>query len=224
MYIRPSNKTYQLKITLADSCPPIWRRLLVPGHITLLDLHDLIQVSMGWTNSHLHHFILKKNRFKPTPQMQRDYLAGKLPSTALRGVRVFSDPEFELEETEDESRVRFVDLPLVVRSKLVYEYDFGDSWEHVILVEKITEQDSPLEHPLCLAGELACPPEDCGGIYGYYETLDSVRDSAHPEHEERKEWLGDFDPDYFSLEQTNKRIRAMYHPKPRRKKKEKKQS
>lgn len=219
MWILPSKRAYQLKITLNRSKPPIWRRLLVPGHCTLEELHELIQTAMGWTHSHLHQFIFKCEKVKPGPNMAADLLRGMIDFNAPRGLRYLSHPDFELDGAEDERRVRLDDLKLEEKSKFVYEYDFGDGWEHVILVEKISESDPPLDYPQCLAGQLACPPEDCGGMYGYYELLGILADPKHPEYEDYKDWAGDIDPEHFDLDEVNQMFEEMCRPKPKRKRK-----
>lgn len=220
MWVLPSKQAYQFKITLNGSKPPIWRRLLVPGHCTLDELHELIQVAMGWTNSHLHQFVFKCEKVKPGPKMAEKLLRGTLDFAALQGLRRLSHPDFELDGAENECDVRLDKLHLKEKSKFVYEYDFGDGWDHTILVEKIVKADDPpLELPRCLAGKLSCPPEDCGGLWGYYEMLDILAHPKHPEYEERKEWAGDLDPEHFDVDEVNETFKEMYRPKPKRKRK-----
>ena len=172
---------YQLKVTLDDSKPPIWRRILVPDNITLADLHEIIQRTMGWGNYHLHMF----NIFG----------------------QVFGDPEDDEYGdfgTKNEKRYRLNQLGLREKTKFSYEYDFGDSWEHVVLVEKILEPDPDVAYPVCIKGRRACPPEDVGGVWGYAEFLVAIKDPNHPEHEMYTEWIGDdFDPAYFEIDEVN---------------------
>jgi hypothetical protein len=204
---------YTLRITLRDSKPPIWRRVAVPSDITLGELHEVIQIAMGWTNSHLHQFVLRDKALKPTRDEIRQAIEADNWSDELmgrmRGERVFTmlitpfgDPT-EM-EGEDEDTVTLGEVCPKVKSKLTYEYDFGDGWEHTIEVQKIEEPKSGVEYPVCLAGKLACPPEDCGGIYGYYHMLDVVADVDHEEHDDLVEWLGDdFDPEAFDIDEVN---------------------
>jgi hypothetical protein len=181
-------KTYQLKIELQGVLPPIWRRLLVPGHISLGRLHAVIQVAMGWDNDHLHQFIVDK--------------------------QFYSDPEFGMNDLGDASRVRNESKTLLMNvapragKVLVYEYDFGDSWTHRIKVEKILKQETASENTVkCIDGARACPPEDCGGVWGYEDMLQIFKDPKHAEHESTLEWLGeDFDPEAFDLERINKAL------------------
>jgi hypothetical protein len=170
---------YQIKVTLCDSKPPIWRRILVPGNITLAKLHRILQAVMGWTDSHLHQFIVGETYY---------------------GV---PDPD-DFYEVKSERRVRLEQIVAGGRSKFVYEYDFGDSWEHELLVEKIVPPEKGIRYPICIKGKRACPPEDVGGVWGYGEFLEAIRDPKHPEHESYLEWIcGEFDSEAFDLDEIN---------------------
>jgi hypothetical protein len=185
---------YQLKITLRQSNPPIWRRVVVRSDMALDRLHTVVQIVMGWTNSHLHQF-----------------LAGSGFAVTYYGV---PDPESADmgNKTLNEKRYTVADLAPAARRKFSYEYDFGDSWEHQILLEKILPPDPAFKHPALLAGANACPPEDCGGLPGFYNLLGILADPKHPEHEEMSDWIGgEFDPSAFDLDGINavlKRIKA----------------
>ena len=170
---------YQIKITLIGAKPPIWRTILVPGNLSLGAFHEVIQVAMGWTDSHLHQFIA---------------------NNVFYGI---TDDDFEM-EMEDETKYKLSQLLEKEKESFIYEYDFGDSWEHKILLEKILPFDNKLVLPVCIKGKRACPPEDCGGIWGYEELLQAIADPKHPEHEDMLEWLGgEFDPEEFDLEEIN---------------------
>lgn len=161
-------RVYAIKVTLLGTRPPIWRRFLVESDITLGQLHSTLQIVMGWTNSHLHQFMLQKRK-------QAD-------------------------------RAKLGDLIGSPGSKLLYEYDFGDGWQHELLLEEILNADEAFQRK-CLAGARRCPPEDCGGPYGFRELLDALNDTSHTEHESFCEWLEDgFDPQDFSLEEVNRRL------------------
>ena len=180
---------YQLKITLKESKPPIWRRVIVRADMPLVRFHKVIQLAMGWTDSHLHQFHAGQTRY------------------------VIPDREFPdmSENALNEKRYTVADLAPAAKSKFVYEYDFGDSWYHEIVVEKVLPSDASFKHPVCLAGENACPPEDCGGIWGYYNLLETLKDPKHADHEEMKDWVGEWDPTCFDLDVTNsvlKRLKA----------------
>ena len=174
---------YQLKITLRGSKPPIWRRIQVRSDTAVAKLHDIFQIVMGWTNSHLHQFI-------------------------IHGVEYgIPDPDYDM-DIEDEKRVKLGELIFAEKEKFIYEYDFGDSWEHEILVEKIFPIEKGGQYPICLKGKRACPPEDCGGIWGYSEFLDAIEDVSHPEHDDMLEWIGgEFDPEEFDVGSINKGLK-----------------
>ena len=174
---------YQLKITLNDSKPPIWRRILVPDSISLHQLHTILQIVMGWTNSHLHQFIIDDE--------------------------YYGDPEDdEMGDMKNEKRYRLNQFVRRKGFKFIYEYDFGDSWEHIILVEAILPIQKGAQYPICLEGKRACPPEDVGGVWGYEEFLEVISNPKHPEHEEMLEWVGeDFDPEFFDIEDANLGLR-----------------
>ena len=176
---------YQLKITLRGSKPPIWRRIQVRSNTTLAKLHDIFQIVMGWNNYHLHQFIIHEVEY---------------------GV---PDRDYDM-DTEDERKVKLGELIFTEKEKFVYEYDFGDSWEHEILVEKIVPIEKGVHYPICLKGKRACPPEDCGGIWGYSEFLEAIEDVNHPEHDDMLEWIGgEFDPEEFDVNSINKRLKYM---------------
>lgn len=180
--------TYQLKLTLMETDPPIWRRLRAPGSATLAQLDRVIQAAMGWTNSHLHTF------------------------TAGGTVYAVPSPDWDV-EMEDERRFRLEQVAKETGEAFVYEYDLGDSWQHQVLVEAVRFEKGPAE-AACLAGERACPPEDSGGVHGYYEKLECLRDKRHPEHRETKRWLDDvsggpFDPEAFDLASVNRALKRL---------------
>lgn len=198
---------YELKITLKNSKPSIWRKVAVSGDTRLDVLHEIIQIVMGWTNSHLHQFIVQDQRPKPDADeicsLARTNQWDKLATRMQRG-RYFSHPEAELDNAEDESKVKLSELAPAVKSKFVYEYDFGDGWDHSIEVIKINAPVEGVKYPVCLAGKLACPPDDCGGIWGYYDMLEVLKDPKHERYEELSEWIGnDFDPERFDIDEIN---------------------
>ena len=183
--------TYQIKVTLNGTRPPIWRRLLVPGSLSLADLHDVLQAAVGWTDSHLHQFVTKGTCYgRPNPELAEF-------------------EEFGLEEL-DETAVRLDEVLRTKKDAMIYEYDFGDSWEHKIVLEKVLENVEGSLARSCIGGARACPPEDCGGVGGYANLLKIISDSSHPEHGEMLEWLGDrFDPERFDIAETNKVLARM---------------
>jgi hypothetical protein len=173
---------YQMKITLDEIKPPIWRRVQVKSNITLYRFHFIIQEVMGWDDYHLHQFIIDGMTYS------------------------VSDPA-DMFEVIDEETVTLSQVVFEENTKFIYEYDFGDSWSHIILVEKILPFEADKHYPVCLKGKRACPPEDCGGPYGYDELLEILKNPKHPEHEEMVDWLDyDFDPEYFDLDEINERL------------------
>jgi len=186
----------ELRITLRSSKPPIWRRVAVPGGVTLAELHDIVQIVMGWFDEHLHQFRFKIKARPPSSielmrlvQTQGLQVAAKL----VRSERVFTDRSRGDIEGEDESTVSLGELSRKVKDKILYEYDFGDGWQHTLEVTKTYAPKDGVRYPVCLAGKLACPPDDCGGIWGYYEMLAAMEDPKHPEHETYRQWL-DIEP------------------------------
>ncbi|HBV96459.1 MAG TPA: hypothetical protein DEF36_05400 [Desulfotomaculum sp.] len=171
---------YIIKVTLKDCRPPIWRRFQISGSSTLYKLHRVLQVVMGWENSHLYQFCIKKV-FYSDP-----------------------DPGYGIENAK---KIR-LDQLAGARDSFTYEYDFGDGWNHSIQVEKVLPAQEK-EAPRCLAGARACPPEDCGGPWGYGEILEAINDPEHGE-DEMLEWVGeDYDPEAFDLDQVNRGLKRL---------------
>jgi hypothetical protein len=176
---------YQLKISLDDIKPPIWRRVLMPASIPLAKLHQLIQLSMGWDNSHLHAFQV--------------------------GMTTYGDPHPDLDDwMENQRGVTLSQIAPAEKSKVRYEYDFGDGWVHTLLVEKILPPEDGMTYPLCLTGKRSCPPEDCGGPWGYADFLEALADPKHKQHTELVEWVGeDFNPAAFDLAGVNAKLKKL---------------
>ena len=182
----------QLKVTIKHIEPPIWRRLQVPADIKLAALHDVLQTAFGWTDSHLHQFVIG------------DVFYG-LP-----------DPDFSDwgRQVNDERRARLHKVTRRGVKRFVYEYDFGDGWEHQVILEKVLAPEEGVAYPRCVAGARACPLEDCGGPWGYQALLEAILDPDHPDYDEMSEWLDeDFDSEAFDLEAVNARLQ----PRRRRK-------
>jgi len=177
-------RMYQLKVTLDEIRPPIWRRFLVRGDVTLYRLHLILQAVMGWTDSHLHMFTI-------------DGLDYGEP-----------DPDFEDfgDEIVDDRRTKLDQVVGREGMKFSYLYDFGDGWEHTIEVEKILAPQASTR-PLCVEGARACPPEDCGGVGGYEELVEAMANPRRKRHRELVEWLGEeFQPEAFELEIVNQEL------------------
>jgi hypothetical protein len=177
-----TKQIYQIHISLVNSKPKIWRRILTSSNISLENFHEIIQVVMGWTNSHLHLF--------------------------EDGDISYAPAELEVEDTENSRKVKLNSLLCFEKDKIKYEYDFGDGWVHNILLEKILPFDKNIELPSCIGGKRNCPPEDCGGIWGYEDLLAIISNPKHEEYDEMVEWLGeDFDPEYFDIGQINQMLK-----------------
>ena len=175
---------YQIRISLDGVHPPVWRRIALPGSTTLSQLHTVIQVVMGWEDAHLHEFTIAGKRYGDPRQAE------------------FNEVGFA-----DETRHRLHDLFPGPGGRFKYLYDFGDSWSHTLVIEKVLPPEGGTGGPVCLAGARACPPEDVGGVWGYEAYLEALRDPGHPDHEDLLAWRGEFDPEAFSLEQINAELR-----------------
>ena len=183
--ISPAKKAIQFKVSLQYIRPPIWRRVVLPDNFTLGQLHGVIQVTMGWYNCHMHAF-----------------RCGDVHYTSQHASEM-GEMDMENEET-----VFLGQVVTRAKQKFIYEYDFGDSWEHEVTVEKFLPIDPQAKYPVCLAGAPACPPEDCGSFPGYFDILEALK--APKKTEEQKElleWLEDgYDPERFDLDAANRRL------------------
>ena len=177
---------YRFKVTLKDSAPPIWRRIETKD-ATLEKLHELIQTAMGWMNCHLHQF----------------QIAGRYYTDAR-----FVDDAFDDFGAEDYSGLKISDLVQErgTKLKLLYEYDFGDCWQHDVVLESVVDVESRARYPRCVAGERACPPEDVGGVWGFANYLEAITDPDHEEHEDLLEWNGRFDPEAFDAKEATRNM------------------
>jgi hypothetical protein len=176
----PSATVHRLKVTLRGSRPPIWRRVVVPSNASLGELHDIVQLVMGWNDSHLHLF--------------------QIGDTVYGNLR-------QLEELGDheERMTRLGQIAPRVKQRFRYQYDFGDSWEHDIVVEAVTPPEPETLYPVCTGGKRRCPPEDCGGIWGYHDFLEAIADPTHPSHAVVRDWWnGPFDAEAFDLDEVNR--------------------
>lgn len=185
---KPGEPVYQIKVTLEDIAPEIWRRFLLPASMTLDQLHKVLQVAFGWTNSHLHHFFDKDNRFYEPPNPYPNPFGDAPPA--------------------DSRKTRLAEVLPRAESALRYEYDMGDSWMHFIWLEKILPDAGGAQLPCCVDGANAGPPDDCGGPPGYADLLDVLADKRHAEHRRMREWVGGaFDPAAFDREAINRKLK-----------------
>src|SRR5580693_1788382 len=180
---------YQLKITLLEIDPPIWRRIQVPSTIQLCCLHDAIQAVMGWTDSHLHQFE-KDGKYWGVP----DY------------------DEFNELDLIDESKTQLAKVLKAEGDSMIYVYDFGDNWQHEVLLEKIIPVNEIVKTPICIGGERRCPPEDVGGVGGYEEFLEALLDPGHEDYERFVLWCGGHFIDEFDPAPANEKLQRMRWP------------
>jgi hypothetical protein len=186
---------FELRITLLGSDPSVWRRVQVPD-CTLEDLHEVIQVAMGWEDSHMHEFQVKKHRYSPEPpEGMPDYLMDDDDASYTCDVL--------LSEIVPERSRRF---------RFHYVYDFGDNWEHEIAVEKKLKgaEAEALSRPVCLEGAMACPPDDIGGVFGYEDLLQALDEPQSSWHHELAEMFEGFRPDEFDMKRVNRELTALW--------------
>lgn len=174
---------YQFKLSMKGITPQIWRRIQVPENYTFLDLHSAIQAVMDWVDYHLHEFEMPNSK---TGQLERI------------GTEYEESDFLEEGPLVPEKKARISGYFTLENKTGLYRYDFGDGWEVKIRLEKSLPRKEGVEYPICTAGKRAAVPEDSGGIGGYTEMLEIIKDPSHPEYEDTVEWLGeDFDPEYF---------------------------
>jgi hypothetical protein len=184
-------KIYQLKVTLAETEPAIWRRILIPSTVTLHRLNLILQNVMGWTNSHLYMFVIGAIEYGE-------------PDT---------DNEFNKLPCVDSRKAKLGQVVKTKGSTFAYEYDFGDTWIHELVVEDIMEPISGFRYPVCIEGKRACPPEDCGGPDGYSRLLGIIVNPEHKEYSELMTWLGgQFQPASFSVKEANRHLKPAQLP------------
>ena len=196
---KKTNEAYQFKITLTGSKPSIWRRILVLSNYSFWDLHVAIQDSMGWLDYHLHSFSVTD----PTTNSEVEI---GIPDEEYDSFdrKVLADHKVKISKYFNENN-----------RNARYEYDFGDSWIHTIKFEKIIQAAVGEKYPKCIDGRMACPPEDCGGIYGYYNLLSILRDPKNEEYNGMIEWVGggfdaeSFDPQAVSFDDPKERLKRM---------------
>ncbi len=181
-----STQFIQFKISLNDVQPKIWRRIQVPADYTFWDLHCAIQNTMGWANCHLHGYYMTDKKY------------GRHRSIRIQ----MPHPEWTEKEDLDESKELLVNWFPKRLKQCIYTYDFGDTWDHTVLFEKIVTLQTKRKIPLCLTGKNACPPEDCGGSGGYMRLLSVINNPKHTEDQELRDWMGldkdeSYDPKIF---------------------------
>src|SRR3989338_1069953 len=183
------NSLLQFKISLHCSKPLIWREIIVPANYTFFGLHVTIQDAFGWGDCNSHQF------FTDSP-----YKSG-------RHFKVIAWPMPDMEIEIDERKAKLLEYFKHIKSVMYYEYDFGDSWMHKIELKKILADDQKLKHPIIIGGAQACPPEDCGSLWGYYNLIEIIKNPKHKEHNDMMDWLmienpNEFDPEHFNKDEV----------------------
>jgi hypothetical protein len=175
-------KLYQVKVTLSEIHPPVWRRLLLSPEIKLGRLHRILQIVMGWEDSHMHRFV--------------------------QDGRIYCDPRVESDgDVLDERKVLLGNILIEPGGRLIYEYDFGDDWKHELLCEEFVELDTHPPYAICTEGARACPPEDSGGPYAYEDLVRVLKNPRHKDYAEMRAWVGGrFNPETFDAEEINRRL------------------
>jgi hypothetical protein len=196
---REYSRVYQFKVTLNGIQPPVWRRIQVPETDTFWELHVAIQDSMGWLDDHVHEFTITD------------------PSTDLKErVGIADEDSFLGKEVHAGWNTEIADYFSPENPKAEYVYDFGDNWQHTVKLEKVLPCEESVRYPICIGGKRACPPEDCGGVWGYQDLLEIISNPSHEEYEETLDWLGgEFDPERFEpadvvFADPQKRLKAAF--------------
>ncbi|MFN9492957.1 MAG: plasmid pRiA4b ORF-3 family protein [Sphingobacteriales bacterium] len=178
----------QIKISLDESDPGIWRRVVVHRDTTFFELHHIIQVSMGWQNYHMFEFSIEGYRIG----------------------MIYEDDELDgygADKLMDSNITKLSDVLSDINDVVNYVYDFGDYWKHTLRIEAELDTNNLFIYPVCLAGEMACPPEDCGGLHGFYENLKILKDKKHPEYLDTKTWMPrGYDHQKFTLDKVNRQL------------------
>jgi FAD/FMN-containing dehydrogenase len=229
-----------LKVTLENVEPPVWRTFQIPVSASLDDLHAVLQIVMGWESEHLYDFRAGKRRFSPPEEefgpfpadvpdeeaMKAQVVEGlkqladlidhpeerperqQALSTLLQGIS--AEPSLLGEMDEDSGLTTVGEVLKRTRSKIIYTYDFGDGWEHTVVVQRSNVPTNPEQPALCLDGAGACPPEDCGGPWGYQRIVAAVENPDDPELADEREWLEgwyeNFDPNLFDRDAVNRQL------------------
>jgi len=176
---------FRVHVSLLNIEPPIWRCIELTSQTTLKQFHRILQIAMGWTNSHLHEFIVGRQRYG-TPDLHYDG-----PSEVIA-----------------EGKVHLSKVLPVLEARILYVYDFGDYWQHSVHLEAVLSAQPGIDYPRVLDGARSCPPEDCGGTTGYADLVDILLDPTHEDFQQMREWVGEeFDAEVLHLEKINARLR-----------------
>lgn len=185
-----SSSIYRLRVSLVDLDPEIWRTVDVPSSFKLIEFHIVIQILMNWENSHLWNFVVENDEYTD-PSYLENFYGDSAP--------------------KDATKIKLLDALRNPKDSIEYIYDFGDNWVHSIVLEDISEKDPKTSYPICISGEFAAPPEDCGGPMGFCDLMEIMNDPEHEEYESVKEWLGDdYNPHDFDLKSINVQLQKIF--------------
>lgn len=180
-----SDKILELKITLNNIRPPIYRKIQVPDFYTFHQLHHLIQLAFEWENIHMYTFFDKDSE-----------------------ISAFED-DFSERQPGDAKKIKLKERFKSLKDRLLYVYDFGDNWEHTVELEKVLDADPSKRYPACISGQRNAPPEDVEGAFGFEDFVEAMNDMKHPQHDDFIEWYGRFfDEMAFSKSKINTRFRS----------------
>ena len=187
------NLVYQIKCKLLHTKPAVFRTLLVDSNVNFYELHHILQIAMGWVNYHLFNF------------RYHDYYL-ELPNEEDE-----MNKNFSRFQKVDPRTITLKEFFISLKSKIIYTYDFGDSWEHEIELQKVIEPDASMILPLCIKGKHACPQEDCGSIPGYYNLIEIMKKPKHREYKEYVDWLGGepYDMTAFDINFVNEELQHL---------------
>ncbi len=184
-----SSEFIEIKVTLKEIEPPVWRKFVISTDANLEELHMVIQKTMGWQNCHLYDFSVNNGKKKFSPNDMSDLFGNE-------------------DDFEDPSEMTIADLMMMKIEDIQYNYDYGDGWEHSVEIGKQVLLQAGVKYPLCTEGSGACPPEDCGGPYSYANLCSILSDPDDEEYTEMRVWAGEFDPSKFSVAKANKELRS----------------
>lgn len=189
------DQVYQFKVSLLGIKPPIWRRIQVRETHSFREMHFAIQNTMGWGNYHSYDFYVGNTCIEADD-------GGFFIDDMWRDMPFH--PRRPITRTLPASKTKIKDFIKKEKENIIYIYDLGDRWEHSVVLEKILPGKEGIDYPICIAGKRACPPEDCGGVGGYYHLLEIIKNPNHEEYEETIEWLGgEFDPEHFDIDEVS---------------------
>lgn len=214
--MKTNNKIYQLKISLVDAKPPIWRRIEINTNANFADLHNCIQAVMDWDDSHLFQFKAKETEAHLLKSFAEEGHTEDIDAATLKvliakdaSIGLIDEYADYLDYNADEEYLN--EWLMEENQKIKYEYDFGDNWKHSIVLEKVLDATESVTYPRLITGEGAAPCDDCGGLWGYYAIVKAAKNPKDPDHEEAITWFDkDWDLAKFDLEEATERLKNAF--------------